>query len=117
MLTNLGFVGIVVDNVAEATAFYRDTLGLTIDEAQSAPGVFIQFKLQDGAILALQHPDFPGQMPFDPSFIVEDVDALYTTWKARGVEIIEELHDMPFGRTFVFRAPQGHMLRVYKPRG
>ena len=33
MLTNVGYVGIIVKDVAEATAFYRDTLGFTLEGA------------------------------------------------------------------------------------
>ena len=112
MLTNLGYVGIIVKDVAEATAFYRDTLGFTLE---GAVPTMAQFEAGGGAILGIQQSDLPGEQPFEVAFIVEDVDATYTAWKARGVEMLEEPHDRPFGRTFVIRAPQGHMLRVYKP--
>ena len=112
MLTNLGYVGIIVKDVAEATAFYRDTLGFTLE---GAVPTMAQFEAVGGAILGIQQSDLPGEQPFEVAFIVEDVDATYTAWKARGVEMLEEPHDRPFGRTFVIRAPQGHMLRVFKP--
>jgi predicted enzyme related to lactoylglutathione lyase len=112
MLTNLGYVGIIVKDVAGATAFYRDTLGFTLE---GAVPTMAQFEAQGGAILGIQQSDLPGEQPFEVAFIVEDVDATYTAWKARGVEMLEEPNNRPFGRTFVIRAPQGHMLRIFKP--
>lgn len=112
MFTNLNYVGIVVKDVAEATAFYRDTLGFTLEGTSAT---MAQFELQSGAILGIQQPDFPIEQPFEPAFMVEDVDATYAAWKARGVEMLEEPNDRPFGRTFLFRAPQGHVFRVYQP--
>lgn len=112
MFTNLGYVGIIVKDVAEATAFYRDTLGFTLE---GAVPTMAQFETEGGAILGIQVSDLPGEQPFEVAFIVEDVDATYAAWKARGVEMLEEPNDRPFGRTFLIRAPQGHMLRVFKP--
>jgi predicted enzyme related to lactoylglutathione lyase len=114
MLANVDYLSIVVTDIDSATAFYRDTLGFAVNEAESAPGVFIQFKRQGGALLALQRPDLPSDQPFEPGFVIDEIDATYAAWKARGVEIVEEINDKPFGRTFVFRAPQGHMLRVFR---
>jgi predicted enzyme related to lactoylglutathione lyase len=113
MFTNLGYVGIVVKDVAAATAFYRDTLGFTLEGASDT---MAQFELQGGAILGIQQPTLPGEQPFEVAFMVDDVDATFTAWKARGVEMIEEPNERPFGRTFAIRAPQGHLLRVVQPR-
>lgn len=112
MLTNLGYVGIVVKDVAEATAFYRDTLGFTLE---GAVPTMAQFEARGGAILGIQLADLPSEQPFEVAFIVDDVDATYAAWKARGVEMLEEPNDRPFGRTFAIRTPQGHMLRIFKP--
>ncbi len=112
MFTNIGYVGIIVKDVAEATAFYRDTLGFALEGASPT---MAQFEAQGGAILGVQENDLPGEQPFEVAFAVEDVDATYAAWKVRGVEMLEEPNDRPFGRTFVIQAPQGHLLRVYKP--
>ena len=85
MFTNLNYVGIIVTDVAEATAFYRDTLGFTLEGASQT---MAQFETQGGAILGIQQLDLPGEQPFEPAFMVEDVDATYAAWKARGVEMI-----------------------------
>jgi|ERR1051326_5732830 predicted enzyme related to lactoylglutathione lyase len=113
MISNVDYLGIVVTDIDSATTFYRDTLGFVVDEAESVPSVFVQFKRQGGALLALMKRDLLANQPFEPGFLVEDVDATYAAWKARDVEIVEDINDKPFGRTFVFRAPQGHMFRVF----
>jgi catechol 2,3-dioxygenase-like lactoylglutathione lyase family enzyme len=42
MLTNLGYVGIIVKDVAGATAFYRDTLGFTLEGAVPTMAQFFE---------------------------------------------------------------------------
>lgn len=115
MISQTNYLGIVVQDLASATAFYRDTLGLPVDEPASIPGQFTQFKLDGGAILGLQSwTEVPGGQLFEPAFLVDDIDATYAAWKARGVEMIDEPNDQPFGRTFLFRTPEGHALRAYQ---
>jgi predicted enzyme related to lactoylglutathione lyase len=116
MVNGANYLGIVVKDLAAATAFYRDTLGVPVNEEESIPGAFTQFRLAGGAILALQaQTEAPGRPPFEPALLVDDVDAVYTAWKAKGVEMLDEPHDKPFGRTFLFRTPDGHVLRAYQP--
>ena len=40
------------------------------------------------------------------------IDALYAEWSAKGVSVVEEPHDDPFGRTFVITDPDGNLIRV-----
>jgi predicted enzyme related to lactoylglutathione lyase len=116
MIMQATYLGVVVNDLAAATAFYRDRLGLTVDEAESVPGIFTQFKLNGGVILALQaNTEIPSQQPFEPALLVNDVDATYAAWKAQGVELLDAPNDKPFGRTFLFRTPEGHVFRAYRP--
>ncbi len=109
------YLGIVVKDLAAATAYYRDTLGLPVYEQESRPGFFTQFKLGGNATLALQAAtEIPGNQPFEPALLVEDVDALYQQWQAQGVDLVNEPTDKPFGRTFLLRTPEGHVLRIYQ---
>lgn len=112
MRTNLGYLGIVVKDVPATTAFFQNTLGFTLEGASPAMS---QFEQEGGAVLGIQLADLPSDQPFEPAFAIENIDATCATWKARGVEIVEEPNDRPFGRTFVFRAPEGHLLRVFDP--
>lgn len=40
------------------------------------------------------------------------VDAIYETWRAKGVRIVDEPSDEVFGRTFVAADPDGNLIRV-----
>ena len=119
MIQQANYMGIVVDDLDAATTFYRDTLGVPVNEEAGIPGAYVQFDLEGGAVLSLQaQTALAGNPPFEPALMVEDADAAYTAWKERGVELLEEPNDMPFGRTFTFRTPAGHVLRAYAaPRG
>ncbi|MCB9150615.1 MAG: VOC family protein [Caldilineaceae bacterium] len=115
MIQQANYLGVVVKDLAAATAFYRDTLGLTVDEQESIPGAYTQFVLDGSTILALQATtDIPGGQAFSPALLVDNVDATYNEWQQKGVELLDEPHDMPFGRTFLLRTPEGHVLRVYQ---
>ena len=115
MITKSNYLGIVVDDLAASTAFYRDTLGMSVDEQQSVPGQHTAFHLEGDTTLALQAgSQVPDSQKFEPTVQVEDVDATYAAWKARGVDLLDEPNDQFFGRTFLFRTPDGHVLRVYQ---
>lgn len=113
----LNFVGLTVKDVAKATEFYTDKLGLKVISERSQPGVFTPFALNGGAMFGVFNAiEVPGiTQPYEVAFEVDDVDAACRKWKAAGVEIVSEPHDMPFGRTFHIRTPDGHILRAYKP--
>jgi predicted enzyme related to lactoylglutathione lyase len=120
MTTKFNFQGTIlyVHDMPKARAFYQDVLGLQIDAAQSAL-VFAFFRTGDNTFLALEDVAIlpPGQAQpagsFELAISVEDVDTVYQDWKARGVPMIEELHDSPFGRNFLAKDPEGHHLSVY----
>ncbi|WP_235737685.1 VOC family protein [Nocardioides alcanivorans] len=40
------------------------------------------------------------------------VDDLFRAWKAKGVTVVDEPYDEPFGRTFVVADPDGNLIRV-----
>ena len=47
--------------------------------------------------------------------IVDDVDRVWRDWKSKGVNLLTEPQDLPFGRNFDARDPEGHALVVFKP--
>ncbi|MCI0575658.1 MAG: VOC family protein [Chloroflexi bacterium] len=117
MVQNMTFLGLVVKDVAAATAFYQQQLGLPVNEAESIPNVYTQFDLNGGAIFGLIsgfEQEGIGQS-FDAALLIPDIDATYEQWKTAGVELLSEPTDMPFGRTFLFRTPDGHVLRAFRP--
>ena len=115
MNPQLTFVGIVVKDVGAATQFYTQKLGLKVNEKESMPGIYTQFVTGEGAILGLigGFEQEGINQSFDAALLVEDVDGVYSQWQAAGVEMLGEPHDMPFGRTFLCRTPDGHVLRLY----
>jgi predicted enzyme related to lactoylglutathione lyase len=63
--------------------------------------------LQDLASLPPGVPAQPGG--FELNFEVEDLDAAYQQWKAKGMEVLTEMMDMGAGR--FFRAKDANPLR------
>ncbi len=109
------FLGLVVKDVAKATEFYTQKLGLKVNQTESIPNIYTQF-VTDGETIFGLLGGFEQEgvnQTFDPALLVADVDTTYNQWRAAGVEMLGEPHDMPFGRTFLCRTPDGHVLRIY----
>lgn len=47
--------------------------------------------------------------------IVDDVDRVWQDGKTKGVKLLTHPEDLPFGRAFDARDPEGHRLTVFKP--
>lgn len=117
----LGFIILYVEDMAKTRAFYADVLGLTVTPEYSGP-VFVGFRTPDSSLLALQdkasvEPPISQPLPnvgVEISFEADDVDGLYQQWKARGVEMVSEPIEMPFGRYFKAKDPEGNYLSVYR---
>lgn len=118
---NLGFVILYVHNMDMVRAFYTGPLGMTVVEAVSGPN-FVALRSGGGALLALQdnataqfpprHETQPGNVEI--SFEVDDVDDTWQRWKESGVEMVTSPIDLPFGRYFMARDPEGHYLSAYR---
>ena len=117
---NLGYVILYVGDLEKARTFYADTLGLTVVDAHSGPN-FVTLRSAGGAMIGLQDKaagqfppkdEHPGAMEL--SFEADDVDNVWRQWKAAGVEIVAEPMDMPFGRYFMAKDPEGFYLSVYR---
>ena len=102
----------VSDHRASA-AFYREKLGFKLD--LEVEGWF--FLSRDNFKVMLGH--CPDQVPAakigDHSWFayadMDDVDGLYTEYKAKGVKIIQELVNRPWGtREFSIETPDGHRI-------
>ena len=114
MQAHANYLGIIVQDLAAATACYRDQLGWVVDEQESIPGAFTQFQRVGQTTVALQaQSEVPNGQIFEPALLVDDVDTTYAAWQANGVEMLDTPHDKPFGRTFLCRTPAGHVWRVY----
>ena len=114
MIQGLQFIMLHVTDVAEAATFYSEKLGLKIEDQN--PG-FVQFGSGPGggAVLAIgvgeSRPD-PGTELW---WFVDNADAACADLKAKGVKIVEEPKDEPFGRVFSFKAPGDYILYMLQP--
>jgi predicted enzyme related to lactoylglutathione lyase len=116
MIQKMSFLGLVVKDVPASTAFYQK-LGLPVNESASIPNFYTQFDLGGDAVFGLIN-GFEQEgidQSFDAALFIPDIDATYQEWQSAGVEMLSEPRDMPFGRTFLFRTPDGHTLRAYSP--
>ncbi|MHB8630150.1 MAG: VOC family protein [Aggregatilineales bacterium] len=118
----LGIVILYVHDIEKATAFYRDVVGFTIEPgANTSAFVFLRpadspsFALQDISTTTADKAAKGGCTEI--GFLVDDVDATFKRWKAKGVEIVTEPEDKPFGRYFLAKDPEGHFLDVFGKAG
>lgn len=111
MIKGLTYTIVTSPDFARARAFFVDTLGLGVRPDGDAPG-FAWFNTGDGSGLAVQQSDAPT---IELYLEVDDVDAAYAAWKARGVAMVDQPHDEPFGRVFAFTDPDGRTLYAWKP--
>jgi catechol 2,3-dioxygenase-like lactoylglutathione lyase family enzyme len=104
---------LAVNDHRASAAFYREKLGFKLD--LEVEGWF--FLSRDNFKVMLGH--CPDQVPAakigDHSWFayadMDDVDGLYTEYKAKGVKIIQELVNRPWGtREFSIETPDGHRI-------
>ncbi|MEP7285390.1 MAG: VOC family protein [Chloroflexota bacterium] len=118
---NLNFVILYVRDLDKAKTFYTKVLGLTVVEAHSGP-TFVTLRSAGDAMIGLQdnataqfppkHEEHPGSV--EVSFAVDDVDATWKHWKENDVELVTDPMDLPFGRYFMAKDPDGHYLSAYR---
>jgi predicted enzyme related to lactoylglutathione lyase len=112
---NLGFVILYADDMDKLQAFYTDLVGLSVWKEHSGPG-FTSLRPANGTTIGLQDKKTANLPPkletasgtVELSFAVDDVDA------ANGVEIVSEPEDMPFGRYFLAKDPEGHFVSAFR---
>ncbi|HEU5198623.1 MAG TPA: VOC family protein [Ktedonobacterales bacterium] len=115
-----------VRDLGACTAFYRDTLGLQMQEHDA---VSAGFKLENVYFILLEvsaAADLLGkkgtvlELADGPRGLlaaeVEHVDAAYETLKARGVAFLTPPTDQPWGlRTAHFADPEGNLWEIHQP--
>lgn len=106
MIQGPSFIMTHVPDVAQARAFYTDTLGLTV--ADEAPG-FVQFTANGGATYALGQ-DEPGHERVELWWFVDNADEVHRQLVDQGVEIVFPPKDEPFGRALAIRDIAGNTL-------
>lgn len=97
-------VVVYTQDMARATAFYRDTLGLEPDYESEHWTTF----RAGGCTFALH----AGSEAPDPTFAVADVDAERARLAAAGVEVTEIREPAPGLRVFDARDPDGNRFSI-----
>jgi predicted enzyme related to lactoylglutathione lyase len=119
---NLNFIIVYVEDFAKMKAFYENALGMTNVGAVSSDAFATMRPSGGGAMVGLQDKK-TSQLPprwetsggsVELSFEVADVDATWKQWKDNGVEMISEPTDLPFGRYFLAKDPEGHYLSAFR---
>ena len=127
---SLQYSHITVNDVDEAIAFYRDGLGLKVENDVSSGGhrwVTLGSDTQPGLGLVLSDPHAgrseadgntmqelltKGVLPMTV-FSTSDLDGLFEQVRATGAEVLQEPIEQPWGpRDCAFRDPSGNMIRL-----
>ena len=111
-LTDLRCV-LAVKNLAVSVAFYRDMLGFSLDF--EVPGwAFLsrdRFRVMLGECADAMAAHETGDHSYFAYVTVDDIDELYREFVAKGVSLVQELADKPWGmREFGVRTPDGHRI-------
>jgi len=130
MTISLKFTNVTVTDVDESIAFYRDALGLDVQNdvgygeyrwvtlgSATQPGLGIVISVPhagrsqaDGD--AMQELLTKGVLPL-LVFSTDDVDALFEKVRATGAEVLQEPMDQDWGpRDCAFRDPSGNTVRI-----
>lgn len=121
MTLDVAIVSLYVKDIARARELYEGILGLSVIENLSSH-TFVTLRPGHGSLIGLQDAKTaPRAVRVEPGGVevgieVLDVDAVWSTLKEKGVEVLGPPVEMPFGLTFLARDQDGHVLRVYKAR-
>lgn len=130
MTIALQYTNITVNDVDESVAFYRDALGLEVQNNVESGGyrwVTLGSPDQPGLSIVISEPH-AGRSQADGDalqalltkgvlpllvFASDDVDAAFERAQATGAEVLQEPIDQGWGpRDCAFRDPSGNMVRI-----
>ncbi len=122
MSSHLGLLMLLVKDITREKAFYTEYLGFeVVSEFSGDDFVMLRSRTNEGTTLALStvgSMNGAQDVPLThggiiPGFAVEDADATYQQWKAKGVEILGEINDIGAGHSFTARDPESHYIQVF----
>jgi predicted enzyme related to lactoylglutathione lyase len=115
VIKGLNYVVLHTDDVPQARRFFTERLGLGTEDDMGDE--FSQFTTREGTLWSiLKRPSDAEPRSAKLYLQVDDVDTAYETWKGRGVEMVSQPHDEPFGRTFAFKDADGRVLHAWNYR-
>ena len=102
------WAGVRTDRFHEMLAFFRDVVGLAVEETERD---FAFGRMPNTSVLEIFGPTFPDHDHFTtgpvPSFLVDDVDEAARELREAGVEVWGPSGDPPAEGWLHFRAPDG----------
>lgn len=114
-------VGAIVFFVAvldRSVAFYRDTLGLPVNEIDGHDGTFALAELGEVTLVFIQRPAKAGDSPVVVFGLEGGIDDYAEALAAKGVEIVVPVSEAPDGGLSLdFVDPDRNMLSLYQPPG
>jgi len=110
---------LLAQDVAKTAEYYRDSLGFRINFLYGSPPTHAGVSRGDwsGSGVSIQLSQAPAGQPIIPSgslfiLIGTGLDAVFETYQARGVEVVDAPAYKPWGmREFTIRDCNGHLLR------
>ena len=110
-----------VADLDRSLAFYRDQLGFNVEFVYASvyadvcrDGCHIHLKCAPPA--SRDQAAFERAEHIDASVVVRDVARLSADFTTTQVPFVVGLRDMPYGREFYIRDPDGHVLAFVQPR-
>lgn len=114
-------VGAIVFFVAvldRSVAFYRDTLGLPVNEIDGHDGPFALAELGEVTLVFIQRTAKAGDSPVVVFGLEGGIDDYAEALAAKGVEIVVPVSEAPDGGLSLdFVDPDRNMLSLYQPPG
>ncbi|WP_354697921.1 hypothetical protein DSM112329_03579 [Paraconexibacter sp. AEG42_29] len=113
MINGISAVWLPVTDMDRAVAFYRDTLGLTVNDQQAdwseleCDGLRIGL---NGSPQESPHGDGGALIAFR---VDGDIEAEVESLKGKDVEFSGDVSDHPWGRIAPFKDPDGNDLQLY----
>ena len=113
MLTEIAAVWLPVTDMERAVGFYRDTLGLEVNEHD---GDWTEVTAGDQRIGLNEGESPAGDGGAVIAFAVEgELEQAVAELTAAGVKFPGEISDHPWGRIATFKDPDGNDLQLYAP--
>lgn len=120
MLSNaqVGAIVFFVGVLARSVEFYRDTLGLQLNEIEGHDGPFALAELGELTLVFIPRPAKAGDSPVVVFRLDGGIDDYAESLAAKGVEIVVPVSEAPDGGLSLdFVDPDRNMLSLYQPRG
>ncbi len=114
MIKGVATVWVPVEDMSRAIGFYRDTLGLDVEDHD---GDWAEVSTDGGLTIGLNQAESESAgvsggpvIAFSPS---DGIEAAVDELRSKDVEIAGEISDHPWGRIATFKDSEGNDLQLY----